>query len=338
MAALSKLDALTASEAPGADLGGLAAAIGLSRVAFYRLRKRWTDDRTLRAIIPHGRRKSRAIAPRGGSAEGALFTAARIARRLVEEGSLPSSISNAAQALVDELDGEISPQAAMRLLRSERLRIQRDPSHLRRLFGRQMVIDISAVSLAVPDGEAVVVAVVAEVASGLILGHDAGLVSESIHLQGAAIARAISWLGDQADGSDLPANTALVLGWTGDTGLMRDLSFAAWSTPGIKSVAERGPQRYGRQIVGLLGHRLGRLQFRPRATEPGRSGHFDTKSLSLPPTPLENARALVDEAVEAHNRPIIELLIEQGIMPPTDHLVNGLAQTLRQLEPHFTHR
>lgn len=293
---LRRLEAIMSVER-GKAVGAAAAELGIDRPAFFRLRRAWSTGRSLRSITPFAGRAPRRLGPSSGDSGG-----------LVEEVIRASSPNSSARAMAEEVvrrsDGSISPDASLRMVRATRMRLSADRDYLRDRLGRVLIVDVCAVSLAIhDDGGRVVpmaVAVVLDRASRLIVGHSACVATAALEGQMMAVEATAPM---QPSALSAPASESpeleVVIGY-GSEQAVEELAVAGRRV-GAQVVA-KGDRRCGSRMLSLIGHRLGRLRLRPRATNPLSTWAGSTAGLSFAPMDQARARALIDEAVRAHNR------------------------------------
>lgn len=335
----ARLKALIAVERGARPAAVYAKAAGMDPTRFSRLRKRWLEERSLRTVIPQAHRRVRRITPRYDFAWATGDD--KLVEREVHQASCNASVSSIARRVVEGVHGTMSLQTATRLVRQQIAQDRLDPDSLREKFGDELRIDLSAVSLALSgqrddEAPAVVVAMVLEVASGLILGSAAGEAAVSIKLQHEAIANAIKFLNID-ERQAINSRMTIVLGWAEDRRLW-DLAYALHGLPGVERIIEKTPGRFGKGIVEILGHRIDRLRLRPKSTDPRSPKHRETKTLSMPPMSAMHARALVEEAVANHNAPIIALLNREGLLGPASAAGGRMTNALQSIVSSFERR
>ena len=290
----------------GRDPGSIAAAAaraGSGRTAFHAIRVRWAASRSLEALAPWGRRGVE------GSNDGDGFDVARaeVCKLLL---LLPGERNGSVARIAGRNLGERSPSrpTLARIVQEERRRMSTTPEYLHAAYGAQLLVDLTAVSLALEDGTAVVVYVVIEEASLLILGHSTGT---ALHppLPGTAAKKALLTLGKlHADGPGARGGLLLVA-----PDGMPEASIAALRAAGV-TVEAAGPRRFGQKLTSRIGLKLGRLRFRPGATTAG----FNLGSPTRPPVRLDidKADALVAKEIGRHNTGILALLVGCGLAGP----------------------
>lgn len=283
---LRRLAAVLSAEA-GRNIGDLAADAGMDRHHFFRLRSRWRSMRSLRSIAPFAGRKQR----RSGS--NALDV---LAAELLSSSDAERSAGSLADALIDASGGELGRTLALRTIRRARMRESTRPSNLARLFGRAMLVDLSAIDMPIGHGPGpgryALAAFVVERSTGLILGHAAGHDHEAVGLQREALSRAWDGLAPFGLTSSERSSTEFVAA-DGDDEWRASLRRCA-ASPNVR-VVDSGSRRFGERLVSIVGQRVGRVVLRPRAsadTVVRRSGpHFSR----------DDVRALLWEAVSDFN-------------------------------------
>lgn len=290
LVAAQRLDGVL-DEERGRSLSDAAARLGMDRIAFFRLRQRWKRSRSLRSVVPfmgraprkvgHGREDEAGIALELLKEEGGAVAAPHLADRLVAEASAP-----------------LSRQTATRLLREASARLSAGYEELATTLGREVLVDFSGtVMRIVPEdgGGMLAVCLGVETASRVIVGWAAGPIvrSESMLLE--------TWRGfDEGFGSIGQSDRAL-----GRLKLVLPDSLAAFGVVafsavpgGVVDALSDGERRFGRDLVRLLGHRVGRLSLHPRAYARGEPPIHGSGARTLR---FSDAAALMGEAVRDHN-------------------------------------
>lgn len=225
---------------------------------------------------------------------------------------------------MDDVGGTLSYEQALSIVRQGRLKLATDREQLGKTFGLAVIADISAVSLLAVDHAGVapvVVAVVFDRTSRLIFGHAAGLAPQARDLQIEALRSAAELMnaGRAAEGADRQGAATLEIVLSDDMqGGSRDVA-QELSEEGF-AIAAKGERRFGRELLSLLGHRLGSVFLRPRLTSAASAARTSMSEPSHPPLPLRDAVALADEAVCSHNRARVVDLFERM---QTDPVVAG---------------
>ena len=287
------------------DMKRIAASAGLTPDGLFTIRQKWAANRELAAIVPYLGRAERQPTQRADDDPVVMA-----ARRLIAERADASD-----SVLASELRREfnLSAPVLVRLVRRLRRDDPTDPERIREVFGRALLLDVCAVdriTTSMPP-RMVLVAVVVERASGWILGHHvlaAG--GDSLAAQGTAVTMARNLI--QRERLDRPDCSASAYVTLGDGPLFDAASDAATALKrsGVDlAVNSVGPRRYGSRLVSLLGKRLGRLWWRPRASAP-----YEEPPPGVGPVmDLRDARVLVQAEVAAHNSEVIARLAEGGI-------------------------
>ena len=291
--ALRRLRAILEVE-NGSSVHAAAQALGIDRPAFYRMRQRWSASRSMRSLAPFSARAPRRLGPAPSHLDPSMV------RRVLGSSAPNASAKEMAQELFSQSGGALSMDAAVRLVRAERMRLSADPRYLADRFGRVLLVDVSAISISVLSTEGVlpaVVAVVLDRASRLIIGHAVETVGASLTAQREA-ARIVGRLFPMSGVSDCSPEFEVVLGYGEENAV---LDIARRAVDAGADVVLKGERRCGVRMLSLIGHRLGRLRLRPRATSPTSTWASSISDLSFPPMAEKHAIALIDEAVRNHN-------------------------------------
>lgn len=312
---IARLDAVRRAEA-GEPLAPLAAAVGLSRAAFYNLRSAFRE-RSLEGLVPNIRRAPRRTRDPAGS------SVRTFARALLVERGLEMRNVDLARLLLErahpgpEIGGETDQtrlQWAERLVRHERRAIALDPVFLRANFGRRILVDVTAVSVFLPgDDELAVVSVCLDAASGLVLGSMLGRIDNAVELERAAVDEAHRFVrrnrADRAVPEWPPTDLRLMLPPSaqgpGDDGELR-------AAAGRFEVRFPGTYAYGSELVQLTGPRIGRLPLAPRRTL-GISRETFGRSRHVVALGADQADAYWKAEVARHNEPVREAITRAGI-------------------------
>ena len=321
--ALSKLarDEITVSEA-----GDVA---GVSRATFHRIRREWSESRSIAALVPFLSRKARpdtldmadatasdrvgaggnhARAP--GVVESGQADIVDLARALVR-GEDGRHLSNGAIAriLLESVGERISRPAATRLIQRIRREDRLEPDHLRVAYGEQMLIDFTAIGILLEGAHGCEIGlanVVLERASGLILAANVCDRLGACDAQRVGLSDALRFLSMQR--LDIVGNNRprmkFVAAEGPDGACNHDVRDALRSELGPKNVKLSGERRFGRSLVSIIGPRIGHIEIRSAATRRSaplpalRSGFFNR------PMGLEEASHVVRHEVGLWNEPI----------------------------------
>ena len=317
-AVLQRLRALLSLEAGDVRIGEAADLAGLSRQAFHKLRSRWTQERSIRSVIPY--RFKAADVPDGDGAGGGLpldtkalssDSATTLAIALIEEHPAESN-GRLGRRLRGSLDHRISLPTAVEAVRRARHLVALDPGALAKAFGRSLLIDFVGVrvdGVSVDTDRVVVAALVLERASGLILGFRAGDRDDMARLQTEAVRDALETIGDQGidvTGSE-PANCRIVLpdpeyDFDRDerADRLRDLL-------GHDRVFADGVRRFGVRTTSVIGHKVGRVRFFSRIGE-GETGRAFRAAPSEPGDPeltLDQFATLARSEIDRGNEALL---------------------------------
>jgi len=315
---MSRLAAVLGAER-GGDLSVLADALGLDRIAFFRLRKRWAGDRSIRSLTPFATRAVRTI----GS--GHLQPLVRLALDIVRENP-EIELSEVVDRLRSAHGAGLSNQTALRIARDARTALATDPEYLSHHVGKRLLADLCGTTIEYRrrDGSTgtISVCVVVEAASRLVLGAAAGDAWNGLELQREAAAAAHDSVSGVDSSSARPAEIVLVLA--------PGLEAFFPKTPVGMSLISRGERRFGQRLVTLVGHRLGRLQLRPRKTLWERSG---ARGDAIPVVDLADGAALAMSSIREYNRERIAAL---GGGIPRLSGANDPVGLIRLIEPEGT--
>ena len=296
-----RLEALLAAEreAEGADLARLAKRAGVGRTTFFRLRKSWSEDRSLEAVTPYSSRKD--PDPLLKEVHSPFVAAARELLALDPSATDRQIV----QSVMERLPSGPSINTAVRLLELLRREASSDEVDLLRDYGARLAIDILGVSAPLggaPGGRVeVALGVVMEAASGLVLGWRVAPVGSGLRAQQDAILRATRSVRecrlDRADDQEaLQIDICLA-----PTNRATDSLSAELRMIGGVSLLHGGRGRYGSLALRHLDRQLGRLVVRPSAlTRRGAGGLLKEHWLSA--DRLGNIDAMAHDAFAEHNR------------------------------------
>ena len=303
-----------------ADMKRIAADAGLTSDGLFAIRQKWAAARELSAIVPYLGRAERQPTQRSDDDPVVLA-----ARRLIAERPEDSD-SVLASALRQEFD--LSAPVLVRLVRRLRRDDATDPQRIGAVFGRALLLDVCAIDRVTlgDDPRMILVALVVERASGWILGHQVVAAGDdSLAAQAKAVDMARTLI--ERERIDAPDGSAAAYVTLGDGPLLHAAAEAALhlKRQGVDfAVNSFGPRRYGSRLVALLGKRLGRLWWRPRASAPDDEPPAGAGSAM----DLRDAGILVGSEVAAHNAEVIARLAEGGIKPGWGSAKGAMAGTL----------
>ena len=293
---IERLRALQEASLPGADLTAIAGKLGLGRTAFFELRKNWARERSLKVVVPW---------------------ATRPARRKALNVEVPhDDTGNSAD------DGHPIDAAAalsvptMRRRTREQMREEAaQPAVLRARFGREFVLDVSAVNVIVKDDRSPrwrTCAFLIERASGLILSAVAGGPSDSPSIRQAARAGR-----QKIDELRLavrdPSLTVVMPEPHGHEAAswLRDRIMLAEAL-GEDRVLFDGARRFGAALVESVGERVGGIGLRPRATP--WTVPTAKQILGAPEPSSHDMDVLLSVEVSRHNQVILKRLRRMGLV------------------------
>ena len=331
---LDRLEAVWRAEL-GEPLGPLAEFVGLKRAGFFNLRRSWSKERSLAALVPHETKSPRRISAPFDDPLRAL------AAQWLKEGPGRRNVDIAKLLLDHEESLKCeTPQSALaalqrmeRLVQHTRRDLASDPVFLRRAYGGGIVLDLTAVSL-VLDEEVRTLAVAAlliETASGLIIGSALGRQCQASALQRDALESGITFLNSRR--ADLPLARApapdvgLMLATEADPGgIERALK------PHVRElvIGRIGGFSFGQQAVQIVGPRVGRLVMNPRRTLKVDVDDFlITRTAQL--VSLKQAEATWVREVQRHNAGRLDALTEAGIIGGSGHSHGRIATVLQAI-------
>lgn len=327
---LDRLEAVWRAER-GEPLGPLADLAGLKRVAFYNLRSAWRAN-SLAGLVPNQTRSGRRVAAGEDDplrARASMYLNADPGRRNVD----------IAKTLLDEnrsLVVDDGPNAALvvlqrleRLVQHERRALASDPDFLRGAYGLGMILDVTAVSIVLDEGERslAIAAMLVDTASGLILGSALGNHDAVEQLQLDALADGLDFIARRK--ADLPPSRVTAP----DLGLMIPATMDAEKVgellrPHVRElfVGWVGGFSFGAQLVQNIGPRVGRMVLNPRRTLTVDVEQFLEKRIALVAT-LAEAKAIWALEVDRHNVNRIAALRKAEILD-AQGLANGRLSTV----------
>jgi len=337
-AMFARLEALASLGAGEIDVEEASRRAGVSVPTFYRLKKAWTEktDRGLRSVAGAVGRN-----PRGASRRGVREEARRHAVDLLKNEALSDLPVKTLARLVRKATKEsVSIEVAEGIVRSVRLERSRSMTGKETGFGRDLVLDVCAVSMKIIDDEKPIprqalLATVMEASTGLILAAELCTERNAVQAQAQAIGYTIAflrWKGLDVWGQE-PTRLTAVVGPSGDPIYSHFVEVLS-NGIGYENVKAEGPRRYGRSTIAVIGRRLGRLTFIPASTESG-DGLGAGRAAKRPYTFAE-AAAIVAQSVHEHDQPIIDLLRKQKLLGSGsgEHSSKGrMTEALKQAMP-----
>lgn len=295
---------------PAADASRLA---GVTVANFYRLKRLWGDRRNagLSFLSGYAARKTRQA---GTERIEALEKA--IAEVMNGQDVVDLSVKEITK-MVQRARPESFPshtlEAAARALRQK---ARRKPEILSRIYGSNVLIDYSAVSIVRMDRKGTIslleVAWVIEEASALILSAVPVIAQTPCRTQWIAARSASKTLGrfDPDVWRGAPARIEAIVPDSISDADRRYVDMLITNV-GRDSVSTTGARRYGRFILDVVGPFLGRIKIVPRATFTHDTSAAKVRAYGRDPLDLETAERILRGAVEEHNAPILEHLRQQ---------------------------
>lgn len=328
---LDRLEAVWRAER-GEPLGPLAELAGLKRAGFYNLRTAWRCN-SLAGLVPHDTRSGRRV---DADDDDPLR---KQAVKLLREKPLCRNVDVAKSILAENpklVPKDATPHYALtvlqrlqRLVREERRSLSADPTFVGAVYGRALVLDLTAVQIlieaaaerslaaaATADRSLAVAAILLETASGLILGSALGLIGAGSSLQIDSLMSGLSFL--EREQADLPVvgNEMPRLGWMVPASLDADrLSKAVAPYVGDLTIGRAGGFSFGQQVVQVVGPRIGRTALIPRRTLSADVDIDEYLSRRIfPIVTLNEARAIWNREIERHNADRIIALKKAGVV------------------------
>ena len=338
---LHRLSVLLQVEAKHMSVGDGAEALGLARSGFHKLRRKWAHSRRLASIAPHsgpGIRRARAdddlarLAMDEDSDDLDPFVST--AWKLIQ---MNPRLSNGAIAkrLVAQHPRANSLPTASKIVQRLRQAARLEPAYLKRAYGEQLLLDITAMALLIDEegGPSTAIGIfLVERASGLILASSAGLRNNAVDRQRLVLQAGLRFLHDKrADkAGHAPAELRMVLPDLQHAAGSKDIVEQLTRTLGKEAVLAVGSRRFGERLVSSIGHRIGRIELRPRSTPLGEALPRISFELFQRPISAEHANGLLADYASEHNGPILRRLEECGLVGQRGQKVGSMAKSLAE--------
>lgn len=336
---LDRLEAVWRADR-GEPLAPLAELAGLKRAGFFNLRRAWREN-SLAGLVPHGLRSGRGVTL---AVDDPLREV--VAKQLrIDPWRRNVDVAKSVLDADPSLAHDASPHEAVavlqkltRLVAEQRRALSLDADFLRDAYGRGLILDLTAVSVVLTDGERglAIVAMLMETASGLMLGSALGRADDGVGLQREAAAAGLQFL--HAHHADLRCGEGPVP----DFAVMLPAGVDAEVATGALApyvdeltVGKAGGFSFGYQVVQVVGTRIGRMVLQPRKTLSFDVDAFLETRLAQH-APLDVARAIWAREVERHNAERIAALTQAGIINggvPDGRLASALRAALMALQP-----
>ncbi|MCV0386158.1 MAG: hypothetical protein K5821_06960 [Nitrobacter sp.] len=293
------------SSSASASEAALEAEVSLPR--FYSLLRAWKRSRSLGAIVPHTKSRGRNRTQTPPEVES-------LAREFVSDH--PSLTHEAlAKAIVERLPGVVSLSKARRVVAKEKVRRNRLDLGGANGFGRQLLIDRSALGLEIRRADGVldyaVFAAVADVATGYIIGHAVGTTQAGgAGLQLDATSMAITnLLAEPTPPESVLAMSVdrVVVALDSENPLERlEEAKRIYQLGGeFEPVISPGTRPVGIRLNRLISGRLGGLKLRPSSTFATLNKRLpEDNGETAPGLSLHDAMEVVRVAVVKHNEQI----------------------------------
>lgn len=234
----------------------------ISSSGFQSLVRRWRMDRTVRTLLPYATREPRR--PKSTSDHDAFEAA--LERLLREDPSVPLvTVSKAAMASTGT---KMAVNSARLRARSKRSAIRADEKWLNENYGRELLSDVCILGAEIDDDTTTstsVIALVIDVASGYILGHAIGAITQSLELQRSSLADSLANISMQRLDRDCSeeAKLTVVLG-TGDAAAVASMSEKLSSCGAAVNVIDHATRRKGDRVADVVDGEIDVLALRPR--------------------------------------------------------------------------
>jgi len=222
----------------------------------------------------------------------------------------------------ENLGGEPSLSATLKIVQQQRRLKSSSPSALRLGYGGMLLIDVCAVSISVEDDSDVVCCFVLEETSLLILGVSVGLASAHPRAEDAAsnaVATLAHLRADRSSSELAQSDLRIVL----PENRTENECQVRLRSP-TDQVFGSGPGRFGGRLISKVGPRIGGLRLRPSITLGNNSLSSELYLTAMWPPTLEDAALLVRHEIERHNAPTIQLLTKLKLIGPTHGVSNGI--------------
>lgn len=303
----------------GEPLAPLAKLADLKRAGFYNLRKAW-ERSSLSGLIPHESRSGRGTVMEIDDPLRARAKTLLIERPLARNVDLAKALMGGEPALFPETasphDAMSTLQRLERLVREERSRLVLDPQYLKGAYGAGLVLDLTAVSIVLDEEPRAlcVVALLMEMASGLVLGSALGRAADGIGLQRMALEGGLTFLSSRKADVVPSQRAAPDLSVVLTDGVDADrFSEALRPCTGVMHVGRVGGYSFGTFAGQIVGQRIGRVPMNPRRTLEIDLDAF-LESRRAPVVSMDEARAIWTREIERHNGDRVEALVEAGIV------------------------
>lgn len=332
---LDRLEAVWRAD-QGEPLAPLAELAGLKRAGFFNLRRAWRE-KSLAGLVRNETRAPRGIADRDDRplrARAADLLREDPGRRNVDIAKL---ILTEQPALVSKRGGQHASQTVLqrleRIVQHQRRDLAVEPDFLRKVYGTGLVLDLTAVSIVLDEGEPAlaVSALVVETASGFILGSTLGYHDDGVVLQQEALGRALQFLASRKGDLPLDATTRLHIG------LMLPATVSAEGMEAVLrphanelTIGEIGGFSSGQQTVQIIGPRVGRVPMVPRRTLSFDINEFQSKR-AAPVMSLGEAKLMWAREVDRHNLAKMAALAKVGIIDNGGSSDGRLANVIRAI-------
>jgi transposase len=300
--ALRRASAIDLIETSGAKAADAAEHAQISVPRFYSLVRAWKRNRSLADIVPHAAKRDRNTDRTSDEVRSAV-------RGLVE--THPSLTQESiAKAASDRLDGAVSLSKLRRVVAQEKARRRRDRLGGDKGFGKEVLIDRSALDLLVRRADGVldyaVFAAVLDVATNLVLAHAVGDTKEGGHGLQLEALKSVAGFDTGSDDQEVsetgPVPRIIMMPDAegaferlSQVGRMRSLG------DGFEPLGNEGRRSVGIKLSRMLGGRIGQIRLRPGHTFAEPAGRLPAEEEGASVLSMGEACHLVSAAVVDHN-------------------------------------
>ncbi|NCQ21010.1 MAG: hypothetical protein GW768_07585 [Sphingomonadales bacterium] len=271
-----RLGALLRLEADEISVGAAGEMAGLTRSAFHTVRRRWDASHELSAVVPFATRRSRGAAIDLGDVTAAVLDGGlesreiALARDLIQKEPQLSNGALGRKLAVRLADGS-HVNGMARLVQRVRHSLRLQPEALRRMYGRSLIVDNTAIALLVEgsDGpECSVASLVTERASGLVLAGEVSMRADAPRAFRNAVRRASAGVRELELDVRAPGPFGCIVVMPPGVSAP-DAPCTEDNDESEFAYVDSGPRRYGTRTISTLGSRIARIRLVPRYTEPG---------------------------------------------------------------------
>lgn len=271
-----RLGALLRLDGAEISVGKAGEMAGLTRSAFHTIRRRWNADQALAVVVPFATRRSREAAIDLNDVTAAVIDGGlesreiSLARDLIQK---EPQLSNGAlgRKLAEQLADGSHVNGMARLVQRVRHSLSMKPEALRRIYGRSLIVDNSAIALLVEgsDGpECSVASLVIERASGLVLAGEVSKRGDAPRAFRDAVRRASSGVRELELDVRAPGSFGCVVVMPPGVSAPEEPRTEN-NDESVFTYIDTGARRFGTRTISTIGSKIARIRLVPRYTEPG---------------------------------------------------------------------